>query len=167
MAREWRVDYEPGESNSSSVRRQLQLAGADLVPDQFSFIEALERYHHFYGDDLKVEFPTRSGKMLTLMQVARQLSIRLVHIFMPDSEGRRPCHGTDDRYAKDPNWKDLLLFHEYFSADTGRGCGASHQTGWTALVARMISGMAPAGTDATAMPQTQNLLAELTANPIK
>jgi hypothetical protein len=143
--REWRVDYEPEESNSSLFGGNSNWRGPIWFPVNFLIIEALERYHYFYGDDLKVEFPTRSGNMLNLKQVARQLSIRLMNLFMPDTNGRRPCHGNDQRYATDPNWKDLVLFHEYFAADTGRGCGASHQTGWTALVARMISGMAPGG----------------------
>ena len=165
--REWRVDYEPEESNSSLFGGNSNWRGPIWFPINFLIIEALERYHYFYGESLKVEFPTRSGNMLTLKQVARQLSIRLVQLFMPDKEGRRPCHGQDDRYAKDPNWKDLLLFHEYFSADTGRGCGASHQTGWTALVARMISGMAPGGASGTDKTATEDLLTTLTANPVK
>jgi len=143
--REWRVAYEPEESHSSLFGGNSNWRGPIWFPINFLIIEALERYHFFYGPDLKVEFPTRSGNFLTLKQVARELSIRLVKIFLADPQGRRPCHGTEPRYATDPNWKDLLLFHEYFAADTGRGCGASHQTGWTALVARMICGMAPGG----------------------
>ena len=143
--REWKVDYEPAESTSSLFGGNSNWRGPIWFPINFLIIEALERYHYFYGNDLKVEFPTRSGNMLTLKEVARQLSIRLVRIFVPDDKGHRPCHGEDNRYATDPAWKDLVLFHEYFCADSGRGCGASHQTGWTALVARMISGMAPGG----------------------
>jgi hypothetical protein len=110
---------------------------------------------------LKVEFPTRSGNLLTLRQIARELSLRLVATFLPDKNGRRPCHGTDARYAADPGWKDLILFHEYFDAETGRGCGASHQTGWTALVGRMIAGMTPggaSGSDSTSLSELADLL---------
>jgi hypothetical protein len=143
--REWRVDYEPAESTSSLFGGNSNWRGPVWFPINFLIIEALERYHYFYGEDLKVEFPTRSGNMMTLKQVARQLSVRLVKLFLPDKDGHRPCHDGDPRYASDPNWKDLLQFHEYFCADTGRGCGASHQTGWTALVARIISGLTPGG----------------------
>jgi hypothetical protein len=143
--KDYRVDYEPAESTSSLFGGNSNWRGPIWFPVNFLIIEALERYHYFYGDSLKVEFPTRSGNMLNLKQVARQLSIRLVRTFMPDQGGRRPCHGEEARYAVDPHWKDLVLFYEYFDADTGRGCGASHQTGWTALAARMISGFAPGG----------------------
>ena len=107
-------------------------------PINFLLIESLERYHYFYGDDLQVEFPTGSGNKMNLQQVANELSRRLASIFLPDGHGRRPCHGDDLRYATDPDWKDLVLFYEYFHGETGRGCGASHQTGWTALAARAI-----------------------------
>jgi hypothetical protein len=161
--RNWTVDYEPCESTSSLFGGNSNWRGPIWFPVNFLIIEALERYHYFYGNDLKVEFPTRSGNMLTLKQVARQLSIRLARLFMPDDKGRRPCHGDEPRYATDPNWKDLVLYHEYFCADTGRGCGASHQTGWTALIARMISGMTPggpSGTDSTTEADLQGLLAD-------
>ena len=107
-------------------------------PINYLVIEALERYHHFYGDSFRVECPTGSGKMLHLKEVAQELSRRLASIFLRDPSGRRPCHGDDARYADDPHWRDLVLFHEYFHGDTGRGLGASHQTGWTALAARLL-----------------------------
>ncbi len=143
--REWRVDYEPGESTSSLFGGNSNWRGPIWFPINFLIIEALERYDYFYGETLKVEFPTRSGNLMTLKEIARQLSLRLLRLFLPDENGRRPCHGDDARYATDPNWKDLVLFNEYFCADTGRGCGATHQTGWTALVARIISGLVPGG----------------------
>jgi hypothetical protein len=101
-------------------------------------IQALKTYHHFYGDSLKVEFPTGSGNRVTLGEASRLLSLRVASLFLPDARGRRPAHGEEQRYALDPAWKDLLLFYEYFHGDTGRGCGASHQTGWTALVAELL-----------------------------
>ncbi|HZC36379.1 MAG TPA: hypothetical protein VE242_12225, partial [Chthoniobacterales bacterium] len=94
--------------------------------------------YHFYGDALKVECPVGSGHFLTLNGVADELARRLGSLFLPNDQGTRPCHGTDARYAQDPNWRELVLFHEYFHADTGRGCGASHQTGWTALGVRCL-----------------------------
>jgi hypothetical protein len=100
----------------------------------YLLLEALERYHYFYGDTLQVEFPTGSGRLLTLDGVARELAGRLVSTFLPDAAGRRPCHGGDTRYSEDPHFKELVLFYEYFCGDTGRGVGASHQTGWTGLV---------------------------------
>jgi hypothetical protein len=143
--REWRVDYEPGESTSSLFGGNSNWRGPIWFPINYLIIEALERYDYFYGSDFKVEFPSHSANLMTLKEVSRQLSLRLVKLFLPDENGNRPCHGGVERYAKDPNWKDLLLFNEYFHADTGRGCGATHQTGWTALVARMIAGMVPGG----------------------
>jgi hypothetical protein len=143
--REWTVRYEPAESTTRLFGGNSNWRGPIWFPINFLIIEALERYDYFYGDSLKVEFPTRSGNLLTLKEVARQLSLRLVRLFLADENGRRPCHGDDARYSQDPNWKNLVLYHEYFCADTGRGCGASHQTGWTALVARIISGLVPGG----------------------
>jgi hypothetical protein len=110
----------------------------------FLLVEALERYHHFYGNAFTVECPTGSGRHLTLEQVAREISRRVSSIFLRDESGRRPCYGNDTRHASDPYWRDLMVFHEYFHADTGRGCGASHQTGWTALAARFIAERAKA-----------------------
>jgi hypothetical protein len=101
-------------------------------------VEALQRYHHFYGDSLKVECPTGSGRYLTLEEVASELARRLSSLFLRGTEGRRPCHGTDPRWATDPRWRELVLFHEYFHGDDGHGIGASHQTGWTALVAQCL-----------------------------
>jgi hypothetical protein len=101
-------------------------------------IEALERYAHFYGDTLLVDYPTGSGHRLTLADVARELAVRLTRLFLPAADGRRPCFGDDPRFAGDPHWRDLLLFHEYFHGESGRGLGASHQTGWTALVTRLL-----------------------------
>jgi hypothetical protein len=111
-------------------------------PINYLLVEALERYHHFYGDALQVECPTGSGRWMTLDVVAGELSSRLSRLFIPDARGQRPCHGPDARYAKDPNFKDLVLFSEYFNGDDGRGVGASHQTGWTALVISCLEGVA-------------------------
>ena len=141
---EYRVEYVPGESTSGLFGGNSNWRGPVWFPVNYLLVESLQRYHHFYGDDFRVECPTGSGKWLTLGQVALELARRLGTIFIPDAAGFRPCHGNDPRYASDPHWKDLLLFHEYFHGDDGRGVGASHQTGWTALVVRCLDEVAAA-----------------------
>ncbi len=138
LEREYQVDYAPGESDIELFGGNSNWRGPVWLPLNFLLIEALRRYHHFYGDDLRVECPVRSGQWISLAQVASELTRRLTRLFLRDESGRRPCHGDDPRYAAEEGWRDLLLFHEYFHADTGRGLGASHQTGWTALAARLI-----------------------------
>jgi hypothetical protein len=135
---EHRVDYTPGEGNTYLFGGNSNWRGPIWFPINYLLVEALERYYHFYGDALKVECPIGSGRFLTLSDVADELARRLGSLFLPNREGARPCHGTDSWYAQDPYWRDLVLFHEYFHADTGRGCGASHQTGWTALAVRCL-----------------------------
>ena len=139
---EHRVDYDPGEGTSGLFGGNSNWRGPIWFPINYLLIEALERYHHFYGDSLRVECPTGSGKLMNLQTVAQELSARLARLFLPDAAGRRPCHGAEPRYAADPHWRDLLLFHEYFHGDTGHGCGASHQTGWTALAAQCLEDQA-------------------------
>ena len=134
----YRVKYAPGESDSGLFGGNSNWRGPVWFPVNFLLIEALEGYHHFYGDTLKVEHPVGSGRMMNLKQVADELSERLVKLFLPDAAGDRPCHGREPRYAKDADWRELVLFYEYFHGDNGRGVGASHQTGWTALVTRLI-----------------------------
>jgi hypothetical protein len=139
---EFRVDYVPGESNTGLFGGNSNWRGPIWMPVNYLLVEALERYHHFYGDDLRVECPVGSGVTLTLAEVARELSARLGGIFLAGPDGQRPCHGGDQRFAQDPHWRELALFHEYFHAETGRGVGASHQTGWTALAIRFIEDIA-------------------------
>ncbi|MBI4658093.1 MAG: glucosidase [Verrucomicrobia bacterium] len=139
---EHRVDYVPGESNTWLFGGNSNWRGPIWFPVNYLLVEALERYHHFYGDHLKVECPTGSGVWKTLKEVAEEIAARLVRIFLPDEQGRRPCFGDDPRFRENPHWRDLLLFHEYFHGDTGKGLGANHQTGWTALVIRHIEGLA-------------------------
>lgn len=139
---EHRVAYEPGESTSHLFGGNSNWRGPVWFPVNYLIIEALERYHHFYGDDLEVECPTGSGKRMTLDAVAGELNRRLTRLFVPDSDGRRPSHGDELRYRDDPLWRDLVLFYEHFHGDTGRGLGASHQTGWTALVLRCLDDVA-------------------------
>jgi hypothetical protein len=134
-----RVEYVPGESRDWLFGGNSNWRGPVWFPMNYLLIEALERYHYFYHDTLKVECPTGSGVMMTLNQVAQELRRRLATLFLPDAGGRRPCHGGEPRFAADPHWKDLLLFYEYFHGDDGRGLGASHQTGWTALVSLILN----------------------------
>jgi Glycosyl hydrolase family 63 C-terminal domain len=133
------VDYEPGEGTSGTFGGNSNWRGPIWFPINYLILESLRIYHLFYGESLRVEFPTRSGQWMSLGEAARNLARRLQSLFLPDGAGRRPCNGTESRYAKDPNWKGLLLFYEYYHADTGRGCGASHQTGWTALIADLMN----------------------------
>ena len=128
----------PGEGNTYLFGGNSNWRGPVWFPINYLLVEALERYAHFYGSALTVECPTGSGKKLTLDAVARELSSRLSNLFLPNGNAGRPCHGGNASYAEDPNWRDLVLFHEYFHADTGRGCGASHQTGWTSLAVRCL-----------------------------
>jgi hypothetical protein len=101
-------------------------------------VEALQRFHHYLGDDFKVECPTGSGQVMTLNEVAAEISCRLSRIFLRGKDGRRPVAGNLEVFQSDPNWRNLVLFHEYFHGDTGAGLGANHQTGWTALVAKLL-----------------------------
>jgi hypothetical protein len=135
---EYKVSYTPAESTVDLFGGNSNWRGPVWFPVNYLLIEALERYHYFYGDTLRVACPTGSGQHMNLRDVARELTTRLVRLFLPDMHGYRPCHGDDQRFATDPHWRDLVLFYEYFHGDTGRGLGASHQTGWTALVTRCL-----------------------------
>ncbi|HTQ06149.1 MAG TPA: glucosidase, partial [Polyangiaceae bacterium] len=137
-----RVDYEPAESKSGLFGGNSNWRGPVWFPLNYLVIEALERYHHYYGDSLRVECPKGSGRYLDLKQVADELSQRLGSIFLADAAGARPCHGLDERYRASPHFRELVLFHEYFHGETGAGVGASHQTGWTALAVRCLEAMA-------------------------
>jgi hypothetical protein len=142
VGKEHRVEYDPAESTTGLFGGNSNWRGPIWFPVNYLLVEALQRYHHFYGDGLKVECPTGSGVLMNLGQISQEIARRLASVFLPDREGRRPCHGGDDRFASDPHWRDLVLFHEYFHGDTGRGVGASHQTGWTALAVRCLEDLA-------------------------
>ena len=138
-----RVAYAPGVGRSDLFGGNSNWRGPIWFPLNFLFVEALERYHHFYGDRLTVPCPTAGGeRRLDLLDASREVQRRLVSLFEPDAAGRRPCHGDENRYAG--AWGDDLLFHEFFHAETGQGLGAAHQTGWTALVAQCIENLSPA-----------------------
>jgi hypothetical protein len=135
---EFRVDYAPAESRSGLFGGNSNWRGPVWFPLNFLLIEALQNFHFFYGDSFRVEYPTGSGNLKTLWEIATDLSERLVSIFMPGPDGRRPVNGGAEKLQRDPHFRDLLLFYEYFHGDNGAGIGASHQTGWTGLVAKLI-----------------------------
>ena len=135
---EHRVDYEPAESATGLFGGNSNWRGPVWFPVNFLLIESLQKLHHYYGDEFKVECPTGSGRYATLWEVATEISRRLTRIFLPDATGRRPVHGDNGLFRDDPAWKNLVLFYEYFHGDDGSGIGASHQTGWTGLVAKLL-----------------------------
>jgi hypothetical protein len=136
--REYRVDYQPAESLTSLFGGNSNWRGPVWFPVNYLLIESLQKFHHYYGNEFQVECPTGSGNFMTLWEVAEEISCRLNRLFLPDESGRRPAHGEDVRYRDDPHWKDLILFYEFFNGDNGAGVGASHQTGWTGLVGKLL-----------------------------
>ncbi len=132
------VNYEPGESQTGLFGGNSNWRGPVWFPMNYLLIESLQKFHHYLGEDYKVECPTRSGQMMTLWQVAAEISRRLGRLFLKDEKGARPSNGVNDVFRYDEHWRDLVLFHEYFHAETGEGLGASHQTGWTGLVAKLL-----------------------------
>jgi hypothetical protein len=136
--KEYRVAYVPGDMDTRDFGGNSNWRGPVWLPVNYLLVEALERYHHYYGDDFRVECPTGSGRLLHLGEVAHEINERLAGLFRADGACVRPCQGPERRFASDPHWRDLVWFYEYFHGDSGRGLGANHQTGWTALVARML-----------------------------
>ncbi|MBS0190370.1 MAG: glucosidase [Phycisphaerales bacterium] len=137
---EYRLDYEPGESRTDLFGGNSNWRGPIWIPVNYMILVALKEYHKYYGDGFKVECPTGSGQLMTLDQVADELARRLGRIFQRDEKGRRAVFGGCELFHKEANWRDHIPFHEYFHGDSGRGCGASHQTGWTGLIAQILVG---------------------------
>jgi hypothetical protein len=135
---EHRVDYQPGESLTGLFGGNSNWRGPIWFPVNFLLVESLQKFHHYLGNDFKVEFPTGSGNMKTLWDVAAELSRRMTNIFVRDEKGQRPVFGNVEKFQTDPHWRDLVLFHEYFHGDSGSGVGASHQTGWTGVVTKLM-----------------------------
>jgi hypothetical protein len=135
---EYTLRYEPGEASFTLFGGNSNWRGPVWLPLNYLLIEALQRFDYYLGESYTVECPTGSGRMRALDEVAVELSRRLSNLFLRDQNGRRPLHGEQEVFQSDPYWKDLLLFYEYFHGDNGRGCGASHQTGWTGLVAKLL-----------------------------
>jgi hypothetical protein len=135
---EYRVDYVPAESDSGMFGSNSNWRGPVWFPTNAILIRALLEFYRYYGDTFRIECPTGSGREMNLFEVAREISERLIRLFLRDENGRRPVYGGTEKFQTDPHWRDYVLFHEYFHGDNGAGLGASHQTGWTALVATLI-----------------------------
>jgi hypothetical protein len=144
---EFRVDYLPGDSNSGMFGGNSNWRGPIWMPVNFILLRALIQLYAYYGDSFTIECPTGSGQFMTLFEVAQELGDRLTRIFLPDSNGRRPVYGGAEKFQTDPYWKDYILFYEYFHGDNGAGIGASHQRGWTGLIARIIQYMGDVNKD--------------------
>jgi hypothetical protein len=132
------VDYEPGESTTTLFGGNSNWRGPIWWPINYLLIEALQKYDYYYGDTLRVEYPSGSGHLLNLWEISMELSRRLTRTFLPGADGRRPVFGNTEKFQNDRYWRDYSLFFEYFHGDTGAGLGASHQTGWTGLVAKLL-----------------------------
>ncbi len=135
---EYKVEYLPGESDNGMFGGNSNWRGPIWMPVNLLLVRALLQYYAYYGDDFRIEMPTGSGRMATLFEVAKEIADRLIRIFTLDANGRRPVFGDVEMFRSDPHWRDHLLFYEYFHGDSGTGLGASHQTGWTGVVARLI-----------------------------
>jgi len=132
------VKYTPAESETHMFGGNSNWRGPIWLPVNYLFIDCLQKINNFYGENFKMEYPTGSGIKKNFLEIKQDLQQRIVNLFVPDKNGNRPIHGGDQRWAKDPHWKDYILFYEYFHGDNGRGCGANHQTGWTSLVCNML-----------------------------
>jgi hypothetical protein len=149
---DYMVNYQPGESTTGDFGGNSNWRGPIWFPINFLLVEALQKYHRFYGDEFKVADPSGSGQPVTLGQVADDLSRRLTRIFLRDEQGRRPVFGGNMTFQNDEHWRDYVPFHEYFHGDIGAGVGASHQTGWTAVVANLLEQTQVAQASAAAAP---------------
>jgi hypothetical protein len=143
QGQEYRVNYLPAESDTGMFGGNSNWRGPVWMPVNALLIRALLSFYGFYGDNFKIECPTGSGKLMNLFEVAREIADRLTRIFLQDESGRRPVYGGTEKFQRDPHWKDYILFYEYFHGDNGAGLGASHQTGWTGLVAKLIELFGP------------------------
>jgi hypothetical protein len=133
-----RVDYLPAESDTGMFGGNSNWRGPVWMPVNALIIRALQNFYLYYGDTFKIECPTGSGRLMNLFEVSKEISDRLIGTFTRDEHGRRPVYGGIEKFQTDPHWRDYILFHEYFHGDNGAGLGASHQTGWTGLVATLI-----------------------------
>jgi hypothetical protein len=135
---EYRVDYLPAESNTGMFGGNSNWRGPIWMPVNLLILRALQNFYLYYGDNFKIECPTGSGKLMNLFEVSKEIAERLTRIFTRDEHGRRPVYGGAEKFQTDPHWRDHILFYEYFHGDNGAGLGASHQTGWTGLMAKII-----------------------------
>jgi len=134
----FRIKYTPAESETNMFGGNSNWRGPVWFPVNFLIIESLQRFHHYYGDDFRIECPTGSGNYTSIKKVSEEISKRLVSIFQTNEKNFRPVNGDEGLLYNDPFFKDYILFYEYFNGETGKGLGASHQTGWTGLVAKLI-----------------------------
>ena len=132
------IKYTPGESDIPLFGGNSNWRGPVWMPANFLIIDSLKRFHDYYGDDFKVEYPTHSGNFFTLKEISEKLAKRVISLFTRDQKGNRPIYGDNPLLQSDPNFKDYILFFEYFHGDSGLGLGASHQTGWTGLVSHLV-----------------------------
>jgi len=132
------VTYRPGESDTELFGGNSNWRGPIWLPVNYLIIESMQRFHHYYGDDFKIECPTGSGRYTTIYEASMEVTRRLTRLFLADEDGRRPIYNHSEKMETDPHFRDYVLFYEYFHGDTGRGCGASHQTGWTGLIAKLL-----------------------------
>jgi len=132
------IRYAPGESETTMFGGNSNWRGPIWFPINYLIIESLKKFDYYYGGTFSIEYPTGSGKYITLDIIAKELSLRMINLFMKDQDGNRPIYADNVKMQKDPHFQDLILFYEYFHGDNGRGLGASHQTGWTGLVAELI-----------------------------
>jgi hypothetical protein len=135
---EYRVEYLPAESNTGMFGGNSNWRGPVWMPVNVMLIRALQQFYLYYGENFKIECPTGSGNLMNLFEVSKEISTRLTRLFTRNKEGRRPVFGGAEKFQTDPEWRDYILFYEYFHADNGAGLGASHQTGWTGAVAKLI-----------------------------
>ena len=163
---EYRVDYLPAESNTGMFGGNSNWRGPIWMPVNGPLIRGLLNLYQFYGDEFKVECPTRSGKYMTLFEVAKELSRRISSIFLRDENGERPVYGGTKKFQEDPHWKDYILFYEYFHGDNGAGLGASHQTGWTGVVARLLDLFARSSSGELLDTSRQEVIAKMTRQQV-
>jgi hypothetical protein len=157
------VSYLPGESDSTMFGGNSNWRGPIWFPVNFLLIESLQKFHHYYGDDFKIECPTGSGRYVTILNAAEELTARLTRLFLRDEQGRRPVFGAQEKLQTDPHFRDYPLFYEYFHGDTGAGLGAEHQTGWTALVAKLLQPRrADSPVDVCPLPSAQPVATAIT-----
>ncbi len=135
---EYRVSYLPGDSDNGMFGGNSNWRGPIWMPVNMLIVRALLQYYLYYGNSFRIECPTGSGKEMNLYQVAEEIAARLSRIFLKDAQGNRPVHAASQKFQQDPHWRDYPLFYEYFHGDTGAGVGASHQTGWTGAIARIM-----------------------------
>jgi hypothetical protein len=159
------VEYLPAESNTGMFGGNSNWRGPIWMPVNGMILRALYQFYQFYGDDFKIECPTGSGKMMTLFEVAKEINRRMTNIFLRDKNGRRAVYGGTEKFQNDPYWRDLIYFHEYFHGENGAGLGASHQTGWTGVIAYLMK-MSALITPRTAL-STESAYAAIQVEPEK